>query len=103
MVLRAGTDFTTRVSWGRSFKAPMLSRRYGNRFVYLAPASLAGGTGYPEDSTLLITWGAYPDLEPERARTLTASLAFHPKALPALKAALTGSALDYENREVGRA
>src|SRR3546814_8449492 len=92
------TDFTTRVSWGRSFKAPMLSRRYGNRFVYLAPASLAGGTGYPEDSTLLITWGANPDLEPERARTLTASLAFHPQALPGLEAELTWFDIDYEDR-----
>src|SRR3546814_19174058 len=76
----------------------MLSRRYGNQFVYLAPASLAGGTGYPEDSTLLITWGANPDLEPERARTLTASLAFHPQALPGLEAELNWLDIDYEAR-----
>src|SRR3546814_20787781 len=76
----------------------MLSRRYGNRFVYLAPASLAGGTGYPEDSTLLITWGANHDLEPERARTLTASLAFHPQAPPGLEAELTWFDIDSEER-----
>lgn len=98
MVVRAGADITTRLSWGRSFKAPMLSRRFGNRFVYLAPTDLAGGTGYPEGSTLLLTWGANPDLEPERARTITASLAFHPQALPGFEAELAVFDIDYYDR-----
>lgn len=98
LVHRMGTDFTTKLSWGRSFKAPMLSRRYGNRFVYLAPASLAGGTGYAPDATVLITWGANPDLGPERARTMSASLAFHPQALPGLEVELTWFDIDYYDR-----
>lgn len=98
LVHRAGTDFTTKLSWGRSFKAPMLSRRHGNRFVYLAPATLAGGAGYAPDATVLITWGANPDLEPERARTMSASLAFHPQALPGLEMELTWFDIDYYDR-----
>lgn len=98
VVYRPNASWTTKASWGRSFKAPMLSRRFGSRFVYLVPAALAGGEGYPADATALITWGANPDLQPERARTMTASLAFHPQALPGLEAELTLFDIDYRDR-----
>src|SRR3546814_9622620 len=39
-------------------------------------------------------------LEPERARTLSASLAFHPQALPGLEMELTGFRIDYTDRVV---
>lgn len=98
VVYKPNSSWTTKASWGRSFKAPMLSSRFGSRFVYLVPAALAGGVGYPGDATALITWGANPDLQPERARTMTASLAFHPQALPGLEAELTLFDIDYRDR-----
>jgi len=98
VIYKPNASWTTKASWGRSFKAPMLSRRFGSRFVYLVPAAQAGGAGYPGDATALITWGANPDLQPERARTMTASLAFHPQALPGLEAELTLFDIDYRDR-----
>src|SRR3546814_2841215 len=40
------------------------------------------------------------DLEPERARVWTASLAFHPQALPGLEAELVWFDIDYTDRVV---
>src|SRR3546814_5026701 len=44
--------------------------------------------------------GGNRHLEPERARTLSASLAFHPQALPGLEMELTGFRIDYTDRVV---
>src|SRR3546814_16334343 len=44
--------------------------------------------------------GGNRPLEPERARTLSASLAFHPQALPGLEMELTGFRIDYTDRVV---
>ncbi|PPU86297.1 TonB-dependent receptor [Xanthomonas hortorum pv. hederae] len=93
-------DFTLKASWGRSFKAPMLSERYGNQYAYLLPPSMLGGVGYPDDATVLMSWGSNRDLNPERARTVTASLAFHPDTLPGLEAELTWFDIDYSERVI---
>lgn len=91
-------DYTLKASWGRSFKAPTLLQRYQSQAAVLYSAAIFGGTDPAQ--TVLSTWGGNPDLEPERARTSTASLAFHPRALPALEAELTWFDIDYTERVV---
>src|SRR5690606_27385413 len=65
---------------------------------YLYPAAALGGAGYPAGATVLYLAGGNPDLNPERARTWSASLAFHPEALPGLEAELTWFDIDYTDR-----
>jgi outer membrane receptor protein involved in Fe transport len=91
-------DFTFKTSWGRSFKAPTLSQLYGNKYAYLWSASGVGASGSPADATVLMSYGGNADLQPERARTWTASLGLHPEALPGLDAELTWFDIGYTNR-----
>ena len=93
-------DFTFKASWGKSFKAPTLLQRYQNQDAYLYPASSLGGTGYASDAAVLMPYGGNPGLEPERARTWSTSLAFHPETLPGLEAELTWFGIDYTGRVV---
>lgn len=92
-------DVTIKTSWGRSFKAPTLVQRNQNRDAYLWLASAVGGDG-PSTATALMSYGGNADLEPERARTWTASLALHPVALPGFEAELTWFDIDYTDRVV---
>ncbi|MEL1262854.1 TonB-dependent receptor [Pseudoxanthomonas putridarboris] len=91
-------DFTLKASWGRSFKVPTLNQRVFNRFTYVWRAQQVGCTSCAADETVLMSFGGNRDLEPERARTWTASLAFHPEALPGLDAELTFFSIDYTQR-----
>jgi outer membrane receptor protein involved in Fe transport len=93
-------DFTFKASWGRSFKAPTLLQRYSSKVAYLWSAPTVGGVGYPAGSTVLMSYGGNADLEAERARTWTASVAFHPQVMPGLEAELTWFDVDYTGRVV---
>lgn len=93
-------DFTLRASWGKSFKAPTLFQKYANRLVYLGTAAASGGARFGPDATVLAVAGGNPDLGPERAKTWSASLAYHPLALSGLEAELTFFSIDYTGRVV---
>lgn len=93
-------DVTLKASWGKSFKAPTLVQRYGPQWAYHERPSYYGGTGYPSGAMVLEATGSNSDLGPERARTWTASLEFHPQALPRLEAQLSVFDIDYTNRVV---
>ncbi|WP_217705482.1 TonB-dependent receptor [Peristeroidobacter soli] len=93
-------DFTFKGSWGKSFKAPTLYQTSGLQYAYLDPPRYYGGAGYPANAALLSTIGGNPELGPEHARTWSASLSFHPEALPDLKAELTWFDIDYTDRVV---
>src|SRR3546814_12910821 len=71
---------------------------------YLYPAAILGGTGYAPDATAMYLNGGNLALTPERAKTWSASIAFHPEALPRLEMELTGFDIDYrsEERRVGK-
>src|SRR3546814_1169597 len=87
LIYSPGADFTLKASWGRSFKAPTLFQRFSSKNAYLdAPPSRFGGTGYDDDATVLSTSGGNRNLAPERARSWTAALAFHPAAIQGLEA-----------------
>src|SRR3546814_20821366 len=90
-----------KASWGKSFKAPKLFQRFSSKNASLdAPPSRFGGTGYDDDATVLSTSGGNRNLDPERARSWTAALAFHPEAIPGLEAELTWFDIDYTDRVV---
>ncbi|MGY6517568.1 MAG: TonB-dependent receptor plug domain-containing protein [Lysobacteraceae bacterium] len=100
LVWGPGRDVTVKASWGRSFKVPTLSQQFLRRDAILFPAVVLGGTGFAPDATALYLVGGNPDLDPERARTWSASLAVHPEALPGLEAELTWFDIDYTDRVV---
>ncbi|WP_210412753.1 TonB-dependent receptor plug domain-containing protein [Luteimonas granuli] len=91
-------DVTFRASTGRSFKAPTLFERNYMSFVQLEAPPYFGGTGFPADASAMYFGGGNPDLEAERARTWSASMAFHPRALPGFEAELSWFHIDFTNR-----
>lgn len=93
-------DLTFKVSWGHSYKAPMLFQRYETKAAYLWAANMVGGTGYSSDATVLMSYGGNADLKAEKARTWAASMAFHPEGLPGLDMELTWFGIDYTDRVV---
>jgi outer membrane receptor protein involved in Fe transport len=93
------TDFSLKASWGKSFKAPTLQQRYFAQNAIYYPAATFGA-GYPIDAAALWLSGGNADLRPERARTWSASLVFHPEALSGLEAELTWFDIDYTERVV---
>lgn len=100
LIYSPNADWTLKASWGKSFKEPTLFQGYIEQFSYLYPATTFGGTGYAPDATALYLNGGNLTLTPERAKTWSTSIAFHPEALPQLEAELTGFHIDYTNRIV---
>jgi len=97
VIYSPNADFSLKASWGKSFKAPTLLQRHSSQSAFYYPAATFG-TGYPSDATALWLYGGNADLRPERARTWSASLAFHPEALPQLETELTWFDIDYTQR-----
>ena len=100
VIYSPNADFSLKASWGKSFKAPTLSQRYFAGYTFYYPAATFGGTDYPTDATMLALTGGNPDLRPERARTWSSSLAFHPEALSGFEVELTWFDIDYTQRVV---
>lgn len=100
LVYAPAPDVTFKASWGKSFKVPTLSQQFMGRDAILFPAIVLGGTDLPPGATALYMVGGNPDLSPERARTWSASVAFHPAALPGLESELTWFDIDYSDRVV---
>jgi outer membrane receptor protein involved in Fe transport len=98
LIYSPNANFTIKTSWGRSFKAPRFLQRYSAQYVLYYPQTTFGGTGYPADATALYRTGGGDDLRPERARTWSTSLAFHPDVLPGLEAELTWFDINYTER-----
>jgi outer membrane receptor protein involved in Fe transport len=97
LIYSPAPDWTLKGSWGKSFKAPTLFEGYIAQFSYLYPASIFG-SGYAPDATVLYLNGGNLDLAPERAKTWSASVAFHPEALPRLETEFTAFHIDYNQR-----
>lgn len=85
-------------SWGKSFKSPTLFQEHQNRYVYLEPVSNYGGIGYPESATVLYLTGGNNGLEPEKARSTSATLVIRPTAVPGLRAQVTYFHVKYYDR-----
>ena len=93
-------DMTFKASWGRAFKAPTLNERYSNSVAYLHVPAFFGGSGYDDTAAVLYLGGGNPALSPERARTWSTTLAFHPEAVPGLEAEVGFFDIDYRDRVV---
>jgi outer membrane receptor protein involved in Fe transport len=91
-------DFALKTSWGKSFKVPTFLQRYSIQGAYLYTPASFGGTGYPADATVLFRSGGSVALSPERARTWSTTLAFHPEAVPGLETELTWFDINYTDR-----
>jgi outer membrane receptor protein involved in Fe transport len=98
LIYSPSVNWTLKASWGKSFKEPTLFQGYIEQFSYLYPVAVFGGTGYAPDATVLYLNGGNLALTPERARTWSASIAFHPEALPRLETELTAFHIDYTDR-----
>ena len=98
VVYAPSADVSLKASWGKSFKAPTLMQRYANQTAIYYTAATFGGGGYPSDATVLWLSGGNTDLRPERARTWSASLAFHPEALAGFDAELNWFHIAYDER-----
>ena len=73
-------------------------QRYSTQTAIYYPAATFGGAGYPTDATVLWLAGGNANLRPERARTWSSTLAFHPEALRGLDMELTWFDVDYTER-----
>jgi outer membrane receptor protein involved in Fe transport len=93
-------DLEFKATWGRSFRAPTLLQRYQVISALLYPAASLGGTGYPADAMALLIQGGNPELEPEHARTWTATVELHPRAVPGLRVQLGYFSTRYTDRIV---
>ncbi|QEE25626.1 TonB-dependent receptor [Rhodanobacter glycinis] len=97
VIYSPNADFSLKASWGKSFKAPTLLQRYFAQNAVYYPASTYGG-GYPTDAAVLFLTGGNASLQPERAQTWSASLAFHPEGLPSFETELSWFDIDYTQR-----
>jgi outer membrane receptor protein involved in Fe transport len=94
-------DIDFKLSWGRSFKAPTLYQRLNPTVVYLFPGNLYGERqGAPAGQTILGLYGGKSDLKPEKADSLSATAALHPKFAPGLELAATYFRVNYRDRVV---
>jgi outer membrane receptor protein involved in Fe transport len=98
VIYSPGADWTLKGSWGKSFKEPTLFQGYLGQFSYLYPVAVFGSIGYAPDATALYLNGGNLALTPERATTWSASIAFHPEALPRLETEFTAFHIDYTDR-----
>jgi iron complex outermembrane recepter protein len=97
LIYAPSADFSLKASWGKSFKEPTLDQLSLAQVAIYYPAATFGA-GYPTGAAVLWLSGGNADLRPERARTWSASLAFHPEALTGLEAELTWFDIDYTDR-----
>lgn len=91
-------DLDLKFSWGRSFKAPSLVSQFTPGRASLLPmAYFTGGSTAPGVAGLYLTGGSN-DLKPERARSVTWTIAFHPTAVTGLSADLSYFNVNYKDR-----
>ncbi len=93
-------DVALKGSWGKSFRAPTLYQQYQPRAAYLFPPAALGATGVPATAGAILILGGNPGLKPERATTWSATLAFHPRALPGASLEVSYFNVDYRDRIV---
>lgn len=91
-------DFDFKGSWGRSFKTPTLLQVNEESIVYLYPAAVLGGTGYPDDATVLEPYGGNRDLKPERAETWQVTASLHPRSIEGFHVDATYFSVAYRDR-----
>ncbi|WP_033073862.1 TonB-dependent receptor [Sphingopyxis sp. MWB1] len=87
-----------RASYGRSFRAPSFEELIGPAVSLYLATQVADPAAPGGRANILALFGYAPDIRPERATSWTAGLDFAPRALPALRGALTYYHVDYRDR-----
>lgn len=85
-------------SWGRSFKAPTLYQQYLPGLLTVLNAEDLGYTSYPTGTTIGIVNGGSTSLQPERARTWSATLGLRPDRWPGAHMEISYFDVDFTNR-----
>lgn len=98
VVYEPTVDISLKASWGRSFKAASLLQKFIPGGGFLTRANRVGGSGYPADAVVVYVDGPNDRLKPERAETWTATLAFHPAAVPGLNLEASVFKINYTDR-----
>ncbi|MFD1103806.1 TonB-dependent receptor domain-containing protein [Sphingobium olei] len=98
MIYAPSREADLKFSWGRSFKTPTLYQQNLDYTAQLLPVSYFGATGYPAAATTLFLSGGNPNLRPERATTISGTLAVHPTTIKGLRAAVSLYHIRYRNR-----
>ncbi|OWQ97567.1 TonB-dependent receptor [Sphingopyxis bauzanensis] len=91
----AGLEF--KASWGKSFKVPTLYQTGQTSNAQLVPGFIFSPAPAVSDPVLYL-FGGNPNLSPERATTLTASLTIEPVAVDGLRLDLGYFRIRYRNR-----
>ena len=90
------SGLSVRGSFGKSFKAPLLSQLKGQNVIFLLPLpDPKAPSGFTTSAVVLGTNGA---LEPERAKTWTAGIQIDPPVLSPLKIAVNYFHVDIDER-----
>lgn len=89
-----------KLSWGRSFKAPALAMQFQPRRAYLLPASFFTGGSTASGTAGLVVSGGADSLKPERATSLTGTVALHPSSIPGLTAEVSLFRVKYTDRVI---
>ena len=93
-------SFDIKASWGRSFRAPTFLQQFAFQQGVALPITRFGGSGFPATATGVLLVGGNPDLKPERARSLSATLAWHPQSIDHLRVEVSYFATRYIDRIV---
>jgi outer membrane receptor protein involved in Fe transport len=88
------TDLTLRASWGTSFKAPSFDQMYSRSIIYLLNAADIGGSS----GAVLMTYGANPDLKPEKSTSWAIGGDYSPSAIDGLTLSANLFDIDYKDR-----
>lgn len=91
-------DFDLKASWGKSFRVPTLFQQNYPASVLLFPSFYWDASLVPDGRTVMFVSGGNADLEPERAQSISATLAVHPQALAGLELSATYFKVKYKNR-----
>lgn len=91
-------DLDFKASWGKSFKAPVLSNQYSPAYTYVGRASSFGAVGYPPTASVVYLTGGNENLHPERATTSSLTLSLHPKAWSPFSFDVTYYRTDFRDR-----
>ncbi len=97
LVYEPTADVALSASWGRSFKAPQLIQQHQPVTGFTTLASFLGGTGYADSAMVLYIGGGQP-LRPERARSWSTTVKFHPRELAGLELDLSYFRVKYTDR-----
>lgn len=87
---------TLKGTWGRSFKAPRATDMYGATAVTVN--TLADPTSPTGRTIALQHTGPQPDLDPEHATPMTATIEYRPSWAPGLRLSASGFAIHYRDR-----